>query len=312
MPVRTGVGGDAQVVSVGTAAPEFSLADLSGEMRTLGSLRAAGRPVLLVFVDPGCGPCAALIPKVAQWQRRHQDELTTVLVDRRGEGVEHRAKRIEQGLGVVLVQRDREVAAAYGVEGTPAAVLVATNGIIASPIATGADAIDALVARTLAHLAVAHPTTANGRGGAPAPVPRQSVSAPAPPFSLPDLDGRTVRLADLEGHDTVLVFWNPACGYCQAMLDALRVAVSGNDVVASVVVLISSGGAEANRRLGLPCPILLDDAFATGRAFGARGTPSAVVVDAQGRIGSRLVVGEGGVLQSVRGRRLQIRAAEAH
>src|SRR5207244_2558745 len=56
---------------VGSPAPEFALAGLHGETLTLGALRAAGEPVLLLFTDPGCGPCAALLPELGRWQREH-------------------------------------------------------------------------------------------------------------------------------------------------------------------------------------------------------------------------------------------------
>ena len=35
----------------------------------LDALRAPGKPVLLIFVDPGCGPCTALLPEIGRWQR---------------------------------------------------------------------------------------------------------------------------------------------------------------------------------------------------------------------------------------------------
>jgi hypothetical protein len=46
----------------------------------------------------------------------------------------------------------------------------------------------------------------------------------------------------------------------------------------------------------LSSPVLLDQNFATGRAFGASGTPSAVLVDAEGRIASEVAVGAPAVL----------------
>ena len=65
----------------GTTAPAFQLPDLAGEVHSLDSLLARGRPVLLLFSDPGCGPCTALAPAVARWQRDHADELTIAVVE---------------------------------------------------------------------------------------------------------------------------------------------------------------------------------------------------------------------------------------
>ena len=52
-----------------------------------------------------------------------------------------------------------------------------------------------------------------------------------------------------------------------------------------------SGEADQNREQGLKSPIVLDSGFSVGRAFGASGTPSAVLVDAEGKIASGLAVG---------------------
>lgn len=45
-----------------------------------------------------------------------------------------------------------------------------------------------------------------------------------------------------------------------------------------------------------PRPGARDDGFAAGRAFGAGGTPSAVLVDAAGRIASEVGIGAAAVL----------------
>jgi hypothetical protein len=42
--------------------------------------------------------------------------------------------------------------------------------------------------------------------------------------------------------------------------------------------------------------VLLDQNFAAGRAFGASGTPSAVLVDAEGKVASEVAVGAAGVM----------------
>ena len=53
----------------GEPAPAFALPALDGSTVSLDDLLAAGRPALLVFSDPGCGPCQELAPDVADWQR---------------------------------------------------------------------------------------------------------------------------------------------------------------------------------------------------------------------------------------------------
>ena len=56
------------------------------------------------------------------------------------------------------------------------------------------------------------------------------------------------------------------------------------------LLLISTGTPEQNRALGLTAPIVLDPGFAEGRAFGAGGTPSAVLVNSEGRITFQTII----------------------
>jgi Methylamine utilisation protein MauE len=51
-------------------APTFALPTLSGAPITLEALRALGKPVVLIFSDPGCGPCTALLPEVGRLSAR--------------------------------------------------------------------------------------------------------------------------------------------------------------------------------------------------------------------------------------------------
>jgi hypothetical protein len=61
-------------------------------------------------------------------------------------------------------------------------------------------------------------------------------------------------------------------------------------------MLVSSGDPEENRGQGLRSPILLDYGFQVGTAFGATGTPSAILIDAHGNVASKLSVGASKVL----------------
>src|SRR6266403_2208714 len=135
-------------LAVGTPAPAFNLPGLHGETMTLEALRARGKPLLLFFTDPGCGPCTALLPEIGQWQRDHAAKMRVALVSR-GTVEANRAKVTEPGVTHVLLQKDREVAQAYQAHGTPSAVVVRQDGAIGSSLAQGADAIRVLVAATL-------------------------------------------------------------------------------------------------------------------------------------------------------------------
>ena len=75
------------------------------------------------------------------------------------------------------------------------------------------------------------------------------------------------------------------------------------------LLVVSTGSVEENRAQGLRSPVVLDQGFAVGNAFGADGTPMAVLVDAEGRIASGVAAGVPEVLALAR--RQQVTAAQA-
>src|SRR6185369_3735142 len=102
------------------------------------------RPVVLLFSNPDCEPCDALLPEISRWQREERDKVMLALIAR-GTVDRNRAKAIQHDLARVLVQREREVAEMYKVDSTPAAVVIDVGGRIASRIAYGAEPITALL-----------------------------------------------------------------------------------------------------------------------------------------------------------------------
>jgi thiol-disulfide isomerase/thioredoxin len=108
---------------------------------------------------------------------------------------------------------------------------------------------------------------------------------------LPDLEGNTVELADFGDQQTLVLFWNPGCGFCQQMLPDIREWEKQMPEDAPGLLLVSAGTKEANEAMGLDSPVVVDPHFAVGRAFGASGTPSAVLVDNEGKVASELAVG---------------------
>jgi thiol-disulfide isomerase/thioredoxin len=273
---------------LGDPAPAFSLAGLYGESVTLQSLISADTPVMLLFTDPQCGPCNALMPQIADWQRELAGELTVAVLTT-GSPHDNRAKVREHGIVSVWLDDGLTVYNAYRATGTPSAVLIDGSGRMASDVVGGAAAISELVAR-----ATRPPVLPVMQRPAPTP-PSPPVGSPAPALELGDLAGRPVALT-VPDRETLVLFWNPGCGFCERMLNDVRAFERSSPPGAPRLLLISTGSPADNERLALQAPIALDQGFAAGTAFGTTGTPSAVLVDRRGRVASELAVGAPAVM----------------
>jgi thiol-disulfide isomerase/thioredoxin len=312
-PTPTPAAAPAQAgLPIGAVAPSFTLNGLYGETLTLDALRAANNPVLLTFMDSGCGPCQALMPEVAQWQHEYAGS-TLLAIIKRGTPEAERAQSTQYNLSHVLLQQDREIADAYQAYGTPSMVLVRPNGTIGSAIAAGADAIRALVTQvtgTLQPLMLAppsngmHNTNGHDHTGHQHLQAAAKVGELAPQLQLPDLDGKTVDLADFRGNEVLVLFWNPGCGFCQQMLGDLKAWEAKPPIGTPNLMVVSTGPVQENRAMGLSSPVLLEPSFAAGAGFGVSGTPSAVLVDSRGMIASEVAIGAEAVLSLMSGQRL--------
>jgi thiol-disulfide isomerase/thioredoxin len=256
-----------------TLAPPFRLAALDGSAVTLDSLRQSGETLLLLFTEPGCGGCDALMPEVAQWQQSHAGRLSIVPISR-GPLEENRTKAAQHSLRDYLLQLNDEVSRAYHAEGTPTAVLI-RNDRIASPITSGTDPIHSLVAEALR----------------PPPLAKGEL---APELALPDLNGKAIELGGLGGRRHLLLFWNPDCGFCQQMLDDIKAWERHPPNGSPLLLVVSSGATQVNRVQGFLAPTVLDRNFHVGQLFGATGTPSALLLDEECRVASGVRVGRRG------------------
>jgi peroxiredoxin len=299
MPVRQALHG----LPIGTKAIPFDLPKAKGGRATLDSFLSEGKPVLLISTDPNCGPCNALMPDVANWQKSLAVELNVVLLSH-GRESDNRAKAKEHGLENVLVEKDHKIAEQYEALGTPTALLIKADGTIGSPAMGGADGIRQLI-NTKAWTETGFAAFMLGLGHPPqppAPKPKVPIGAEAPAFTLPDLDGSTIHSVNFNGTGTVLLFWNPACGFCQKMLPQLKEWESAKPATAPRLMLVSTGSRESNRTMSLESTVLIDDKFAVGQLFGANGTPSAVLINGEGKIASGLAVGAPRVFELLNGK----------
>jgi peroxiredoxin len=125
------------------------------------------------------------------------------------------------------------------------------------------------------------------------------VGQPAPDFSAPDLQGKTVRLSDFKGRYVVLEWTNPECPYVRrhynsGNMPSLQKEVATKGVVWLAINSSSQASGEftppesmakwLGEKGGAPRATLIDKDGKVGRAYGARTTPHMYVVDPQGKL----------------------------
>ncbi len=110
----------------------------------------------------------------------------------------------------------------------------------------------------------------------------------APDFTLNDLSGNRVRLADLRGHAVLLDFWDSSCAPCRratAFAEQLASAYKNAGLVVWGVTRDEPSVARSwlnFNRLSLPA--LLDREGTAFKAFAVEGVPVAILIDEQGKV----------------------------
>ncbi len=119
-------------------------------------------------------------------------------------------------------------------------------------------------------------------------------------FQLPDVTGKKVSLSDFRGRRVLLIYWSPECGFCDMAAAELARMQSRLEKNKTQIVMVSFGNAESNRKLAaeheLSSTILLLEnspaqKFLADEVFQYCGTPSAYLLDEQGRVARSLTSG---------------------
>jgi len=288
--LREDVANPTQGLPIGSPAPDFSLPDINGKAMSLKNLTAPGKPVLFFFVSPTCTPCAGMLPEIEAWQTDLKGKLNFVFVSS-GNAKENLDKLGGETLKQILLQKDRETALAFGAQWTPTAVLVNADGTVASRAAVGDKAIREMMEMIKTQIDDAG-LLLIGNGDRHL---SQKLGEDLPEFFEPDVFDKMVASQDLRGKKTLVTFWSLTCGYCDQMLDDLRDWDKARGVDEPNLLLISQGEIEPHRQLNLQSPIILDEDRRISKELGMSGTPSAVLINEDGKIVSETAVGAEGI-----------------
>jgi peroxiredoxin len=118
------------------------------------------------------------------------------------------------------------------------------------------------------------------------------IGAPAPNFTLQDLEGRSISLQSLRGKVVILTFWATWCPACRTelpSLDALNrrlarrgavvLGINGGEPIARVKSFMAKGN--------LDFPVVMDESGDIHDLYQVRQYPTTFVIDRQGRLVDR-------------------------
>lgn len=284
---------------IGTAAPRLILKTIDGQTLDLGKLYGK-QAVYLKFWATWCVPCRQQMPHFEHAYEAAGPDLAVIAINSGfNDSIEEvRDYRQKLGLKMPIVLDDGLAAAAFNLRVTPQHIVIGRDGRIAY-VGHLADA------RLDTALKDARMSSGANTGGARSTTTvnerRYKLGDSVPTEAPLTLENMEFPLRDPEGkHRTVLVFLSP---WCESYLATSRPAMAANckhlreDLVAmkpdpSIRILGIASGLWASpddlrdyrKQHGITTPLSLDTSGALFRAFNVNQVPSAIVIDAQGRI----------------------------
>lgn len=133
----------------------------------------------------------------------------------------------------------------------------------------------------------------------PASAAALKVGTPAPDFTLPSVDGKSVKLGDYKGKTVVLEWFNLGCPFSKKHYDAKNMQALQEESAAKGVIWLSINSTNPKHANHLPpekaraqaaeqgfksAAVLLDDDGRVGSAYGAKTTPHMFIINADGNI----------------------------
>lgn len=291
---------------IGTLAPRLVLQTIDGKTIDLG--RLYGRQAVYVkFWATWCVPCREQMPHFEHVYQTAGPDLAVIAINSGfNDSIENiRAYRQKLGITMPIVLDDGHAGAAFNLRVTPQHIVIGRDGRI-QYVGHLADArLDAaLVAARAAPVASAADAAAGPSN--PAAIVRFKVGDQLPKQSPLTIDGARFAFHDpgiTTGH-TVLVFLSPWCeSYlatsrpevstnCRRMREQVAALTGERDTrwlgIASGLWATSDDLRQYRTKYHIDMPLALDESGALFRSFNVSQVPTALIVDATGRIVRRV------------------------
>ena len=273
---------------IGGYFPDFELLDVNANTVSLSRLKEQKTPTLFFFVSPTCNPCKAMIPEIDQWRKELMGKVNFVFISY-GKAQDNIDKFGNDPMRPILLQKQREVAEAVKAQWTPTVILMDANGRVASHATAGDNAIRALIEQLKSEdldrefTFFAHDSD-HGHS-------HNKIGESVPEFSIQDIKGKIIDSDFFKGKQTLVTFWSLTCPFCSSMMDELKAWDQTKSDEAPELVVFSEGDKQTHEAFQLSSPVILDEGYKTAAGFGMFGTPSAVLVNEEGKIISETAVG---------------------
>ena len=275
-------------IPVGASIPHFEAVSLKSRETVALSNELENGNHVVVFVGPECAPCAAMLPDLLTLKEEFGGKLSVKVVSE-GDAERNIEKFSPLGLENIFLQSDKNISSLFLAKWTPTAVLI-SNGKVASRVAAGELNIRRLFEdqrgkeffNTTLYTATGIPRS------------RFKIGEPIPQFSLFALNGDSITGEDFNGTGGMIVFTDASCLHCESVADSVVSIRQGGDnrIEKDLKILfLHSGDATKLVTKGLFDCIVIDEGQMLGKMMGAFGTPSAILIDADGKISSETAVG---------------------
>jgi thiol-disulfide isomerase/thioredoxin len=147
---------------------------------------------------------------------------------------------------------------------------------------------------------LSHIPLTNGNGYVP-----RKIGEFLPEFEVSDLKGNHISKNDLIDKRTLVTFWSPNCPHCRDLMDEIKIVDREGLPDDTDLIIFSQGDPKEFSQLDLRSLIVVDKGSKVSASLGASGTPSAVLIDRDGRFVTETAIGGKNIWSLVRRDKVQ-------